>query len=106
MKTDFSARPVYLQRDERIHAHFLTCFIALYIYRILEKKLGDKFTTENIISTLRGMNCVEVPREGYIPSYRRTSLTDALHEAFGFHTDYQILTLSESRKIFRQTKKC
>ena len=106
MKTDFSARPVYLQRDERIHAHFLTCFIALYIYRILEKELGDKFTTENIISTLRGMNCVEVPREGYIPSYRRTSLTDALHEAFGFHTDYQILTLSESRKIFRQTKKC
>ena len=105
MKTDFRSRPVYLQRDDRIMAHFLTCFIALYLYRILEKKLGERFTTDSILQTLRSMNCVEVPREGYIPAYMRTDLTDALHESFGFRTDCQILPLSESRKIIRNTKK-
>jgi transposase len=49
MKTEFKARPVYLQDDDRIKAHFLTCFIALFVYRILEKKLPDDFTTPQIV---------------------------------------------------------
>ena len=105
MKTDFRSRPVYLQRDDRIKAHFLTCFLSLYVYRILEKKLNEQYTTDKILDTLRSMDCVEISREGYIPAYKRTDLTDLLHETFGFRTDYQILTLSESRIILRNTRK-
>lgn len=104
MKTDFKARPVYLKRDDRIKAHFTTCFIALTLYRYLEKKLNEKFTTSETIKGLRDMNFYEVPGEGYIPTYIRTDFTDALHEAFGFHTDYQIVSTKQMKKIFKDTK--
>lgn len=90
MKTEFKARPVYLSKKDRITAHFTTCFTALVIYRILEKKLNEKYTCEELISTLRAMNMMTAPGEGYIPMYTRTDLTDDLHEVFGFRTDYQI----------------
>ena len=105
MKSDFRSRPVYLRREERIRAHFLTCFLALYIYRILEKRLEEKYTTSQILSTLREMNFLEIPREGFIPGYKRSAITDALHETSGFRTDYEILTTSNLRKILRTTKK-
>lgn len=105
MKTEFKARPVYLSRKDRITAHFTTCFTALIIYRILEKKLHDKYTCEEIINTLRSMDMMIVPGEGYIPTYTRTDLTDALHDAFGFRTDYQIISQKNMRKILNQTKK-
>lgn len=105
MKTDFRARPVYLSRDDRIQAHFMTCFLSLILLRYLEKKLNGKFTSTEIIETLRDMNFLSVPGEGYIPTYTRTDLTDALHEAFGFRTDYQIVSLKQMKKIFRDTKK-
>ena len=106
MKTEFKARPVYLRNDDRIKAHFLTCFLALFVYRILEKRLGEKFTCEKILETLKNM-MVARPGEklGYMPSYTRTDLTDALHEAFGFRTDYEILTDISMKRIIRQTKK-
>ncbi|MBQ8934732.1 MAG: transposase [Lachnospiraceae bacterium] len=106
MKTEFRARPVYLRNDDRIKAHFLTCFLALFVYRILEKRLGEKFTCENILETLKDM-MVARPGDklGYIPSYTRTDLTDALHGAFGFRTDYEILTDISMKGIIRQTKK-
>lgn len=105
IKSEFEARPVYLSRDDRIIAHFITCFMALILYRLLEKKLGEEFTCSEIISTLKDMNFLEVQGEGYIPTYTRTDLTDALHEAFGFRTDYQIVTEKNMKKIFRATKK-
>ena len=104
MKSEFKARPVYLQRDDRIKAHFTTCFISLMIYRLLEKKLSEKYTCSEIVSGLRGMNFCEVKGEGYIPTYTRTEFTDALHEAFGFRTDYQIVTTKQMKKIFKDTK--
>jgi len=104
MKSEFEARPVYLSRDERIEAHFITCFIALVIYRLLEKRLDEKFTCSEIISELREMNFKEIKGEGYEPIYTRTDFTDALHEAFGFRTDYQIVTTSMMKKIFKITK--
>ena len=104
MKSEFKARPVYLKRDERITAHFTTCFISLLIYRILEKKLEDKYTCSNIIKELRGMSFLEVPSEGFIPAYTRNDFTDSLHDAFGFRTDYQILPISKMKKIFKETK--
>lgn len=105
MKTEFKARPVYLSRKERITAHFTTCFTALIIYRILEKKLNEKYTCEELINTIRSMNMMIAPGEGYIPTYTRTDITDALHEAFGFRTDYQITSQKNMRKILNQTKK-
>jgi len=105
MKSEFKARPVYLQRDDRIKAHFTTCFISLMIYRMLEKKLLEKYTCDEIISGLRAMNFYEVKGEGYIPTYTRTDFTDDLHEKFGFRTDYQIVTMKQMKKIFRDTKK-
>lgn len=104
LKSEFKARPVYLKRDDRITAHFMTCFIALIIYRILEKKLSEQFTCSTIIRNLRKMNFKEVKGEGYEPTYIRTDFTDALHEAFGFRTDYEIVTLKHMKKIFKTTK--
>jgi len=105
MKHEFKARPVYVKRDERIKAHFTTCFISLLIYRILEKKLGEVYTCPQILNELRDMNYLEVVGEGYTPAYTRTDLTDAIHDAFGFRTDYEILTHSHMKNIFKATKK-
>jgi len=105
MKSEFKARPVYLSRDDRIKAHFTTCFLALLIYRFLEKKLYDKFTCSEIIQGLVDMNFFELKGEGYTPSYTRTDFTDSLHDAFGFRTDYEITTSSQIKKFFKLTKK-
>lgn len=105
MKTEFKARPVYLSRKDRISAHFTTCFTALVIYRILEQKLNEKYTCEELIDTIRSMDMLIAPGEGYIPTYTRTDITDALHDAFGFRTDYQITSQKNMRKILNQTKK-
>ena len=106
MKTDFKARPVYLQTEAHIRAHFITCFIALVVYRILEKRLQEAYTCEEIIDTLKNM-MIARPSEkmGYIPVYTRTDLTDALHETAGFRTDYQIITDINMRKVIRASKK-
>ena len=104
MKHEFKARPVYLKRDDRIEAHFLTCFISLLIYRILEKRLDEKFTCHQIVQELRDMNMLELPKEGYIPAYTRTDFTDALHDIFGFRTDFQITKSSHMKKIFKDSK--
>lgn len=104
LKSEFKARPVYLKRDDRITAHFTTCFIALIIYRLLEKKLNDRFTCDTIIQSLRNMDFKEIKGEGYEPLYTRTDFTDCLHESFGFHTDYEIVTLKQIKKIFKLTK--
>lgn len=106
MKSEFKARPVFLRREERIKAHFLTCFISLLIYRLLEKKLNHKYTSTEIIQELRDMNFREEKGNGFVPSYTRTDLTDALHEEFGFRTDYQIVSQKKIKEIFKQTKSC
>ena len=104
MKSEFRARPVYLSRDDRITAHFITCFIALVVYRLLEKKLGEQYTCSEIVQGLRDMNFHEVKGEGFVPTYMRTDFTDSLHDVFGFRTDYQILTMRQMKKIFKATK--
>jgi len=104
LKHEFKARPVFLQRDDRIEAHFMTCFIALVIFRYLEKLLGEKHTCEAIVDTLRDMDFLEAKGEGYIPTYTRTDLTDDLHDAFGFRTDYQIVTNKQMKAICKAAK--
>ena len=104
MKSEFKARPVYLSREDRIRAHFLTCFLALYVYRYIEKKLDNRFTCQQILSTLRTFQFALVPGDGYLPLYERSELTDALHDAFGFRTDFQIVTNNAMKKILKSTK--
>ena len=104
MKTDFSARPVYLQDENRIKAHFLICFLALIIYRFLEKRLDSKYTCEELLDTLKTMNFAEVQEQGFIPLYKREPITDDLHEACGFQTDYQFITKSKMKTIQKQSK--
>ena len=105
MKSEFKARPVYLQKEERIRAHFLTCFLSLLVFRTLEKKLNEAFTVEEIIKTLQNMNFCRIDKTGYIPAYTRTETTDALHDVMGFRTDSEIIMDRTMKKIIRTTKK-
>lgn len=104
MKTDFSARPVYLQDENRIKAHFLICFLSLVSYRLLEKKLGGKYTCEEILDTLKAMNFAEIQEQGFIPLYKREKITDDLHDICGFRTDYQFITKSQMKTIQKKSK--
>lgn len=105
MKSEFEARPVYVRRDDRIKAHFLTCYIGLLVYRLLEKKLNNKYTCEQILKTIRSMQMTLLPKNsGYIPSYKRTDITDDLHNAFGFRTDFELIPKASMRSIIKETK--
>lgn len=105
MKSEFEARPVFVRREDRIKAHFLTCFISLLVYRLLEKKLGEEFTCSQILETLRNMNVTLLSKDsGYIPSYKRTKITDKLHSSFEFRTDYEFIRKSTMRTIIKETK--
>ena len=105
MKTDFKSRPVYHSKDEMIKAHFITCFLSLIVYRYVEKKLDEKYTAPEIIETLRNMNMKLENETSYIPNYIRTDLTDALHDKFGFRTDFEVISEKDIKKILKQTKK-
>ena len=104
MKSEFKARPMYLSRDDRITAHFTTCFLSLVILRFLEKRLEEKYTSSQIINTLKNMNFIESIGNGYIPTYIRTDLTDDLHDKFDFRTDYEILNNRNLKNIFKKLK--
>ena len=105
MKTQMRARPVYHRTDRAIRAHFALCFIALFIYRVLEHRLDSAFTTDQILGTLRTMDALQVPSEGYIPVFRRTDLTDKLFEISGFRLDTEIIMLKTLKSIIAMTRK-
>ena len=105
MKSEFQARPVYLKLQDRIIAHFITCFISLIVYRYLERKLDNRYTVGQIIDTLQEMNFLKYEGKGYQPTYTRTELTDALHEAFGFCTSKEIVPIRKMKKICADTKR-
>ena len=105
MKSEFQARPVYLKLKDRIVAHFITCFISLIVYRYLERKLDNRYTVGQIIDTLQEMNFLKYEGKGYQPTYTRTELTDALHEAFGFCTSREIVPVKKMKKICADTKR-
>ena len=104
MKSEFNARPVFHSNEEAIKAHFLICFLALTVYRYLEKKLNEKYTVGEIIDTLKDMNLKLDKQYIYSPNYIRTDLTDDLHELFGFRTDYEVMLEKNLKKICKQTK--
>ncbi len=104
MKTDFSARPIYLQDENRIKAHFLICFLSLLSYRMIEKKLDYNYTCETILDALKAMNFAEIAQQGFIPLYKRQKITDDLHNICGFRTDYQFITKSDMKTIQKKSK--
>lgn len=106
IKSEFKARPIYVRKENHINAHFITCFISLFIYRILEKQLEGKYTCEEIIDTLQNMIMYR-PQEKmrFIPCYTRTILTDKLHEIAGFRTNYEIISDITMKKNIKMSKK-
>mgnify|MGYP003304796914 CR=1 FL=1 len=104
MKSEFKSRPVYHSRDEMIKAHFVICFLALILYRFLEKKLDEKYTVSEIIETLRTMELKQEKVDTYSPNYIRTDLTDDLHEKFSFRTDFESIDIKKIKKILKNTK--
>lgn len=105
LKSDFESGDIYLSREDRITAHFLTCFISLLIYRILENKLDYKYTNTQIIEKSRKMEVYEEKGIGYSLAYVGDNVTDHLHDKFSFRTDYEIITYEKFNKIFKQIKK-
>ena len=105
MKSEFKARPVYLRNDERINAHFLTCFLSLLILRIIEKRIGNEYSEEQILDTLRNMRIGRLRDLGYFNHYTRTKITDALHDAFGFRTDSEFISDTTMKKIIKLVEK-
>lgn len=104
MKSEFKARPVYLRNDERINAHFLTCFLSLLILKILEEKVDRKYSQKQILHTLRNMNVYHFRDLGYFSTYTRSEITDALHDAFGFRTDNEFLSEKTMKKILKEVE--
>lgn len=104
MKTEFNSRPVYLSREDRINAHFTTCFLSLIIYRYLEKKLDNKYTTNEIVSLLKEFNFLLHTGEGYEPLYTANNISEDLCKVFNFNLNKEIISLQNMKKIFKQTK--
>ena len=105
MKTDFEARPVYLAREDRIKAHFLTCFLALLHFRLLKRSLSGAYTTEQLLENLKSINFADIEEQGFMPVYERTALTDDLHQACGFRSDYQFITKRKMKEIQKKSKR-
>lgn len=104
MKEELESNNVYLSREDRIKAHFLICFLALFEYRALEHKLDEKYTVYEIIDCLRDMEVLETKGDGYIPAYTRTDLTDDLHRIFDLNTDTEIITYKKFKEILSKVK--
>ena len=105
MKHEFDARPIYLRKDIRITAHFTICFLSLVLFRYLEQMLNRQYTCEQIIQGLRQMKFLKLKDAGFIPAYTRNDFTDSLHEAFGFRSDYEILSKQSMRSLIAVSKK-
>ena len=107
MKTEFKSRPVYVQKENHIKAHFLTCYLALLIYRILEQKLndeGDHFTTREIIDSLRELKLMNLNDLCYSAAFTRTHFTDRLEEVFGLSLSLQALSNPYVKSLIKKSK--
>lgn len=108
MKTNFDARPVFLRKPERIRAHFLICYTALLIYRLMECKLDDNLThvtTSNLIKTLRNMNVVNMDDMYYKSIYSGSQALDALERCFELQLNRKYYKPSDLNKIVKKYSK-
>ena len=77
----------------------MTCFLSLLIFRMLEKRMNSQHTICEIIQALRGMKLTKLTEDNFLPHYTRTHVTDSIHQASGFRTDYQLLTKKKLKTI-------
>jgi len=103
-KSDLEARPVFVTREDHIQAHFLICFIALTILRLLQKRLENKFSTGKISESLRNSACTPL-KENFFVLLHRDEVIDAINTNMGIDLTRKIMTFGEIRKIFGNTKK-
>lgn len=103
-KSDLESRPVYVRDEEHINAHFLTCFIALTILRLIQKKTSKEYSSEKIIECLNKIECMHEYENLYLFNYR-DKISDALGAAFGIDFTKKRLQLSEIKKILGEVKK-
>lgn len=109
-KTFLDARPVYLSRADRIRSHFLICFIAMTILKILQKELNDTYdeyraeplTIDSLVYTLRDIHFMDQKRRGFSPAFERTPLTDRLQEHANIQVDTEIITLRNMRAAYHK----
>lgn len=102
MKSEFRTRPMYVTKEESVKGHLLTCFVSLLVYRLLEKKhLNEKYTCSEILATLRDMNITYLGGNNYIPSFKRTDVTDSLAEEFGFQPARELITQKYLKNFLR-----
>lgn len=108
MKSNFSARPVYHHNRERIIAHFMICYTALLIYRLLEAKLDDyrtHFTTDNIIESLKNMEVANVGDMYYLSTYNGSQICTALNAIFNLGLDKKYYQPKEINKKIKRISK-
>ena len=103
-KSDLDARPVFLSREDRINAHFLVCFIALTILRLLQKRLDNKFSAHKISESLRKIECSHLKENIYLLDYY-DDVTDAIKNHLNIDFTRKYLKLSEIKNIFGDVKK-
>lgn len=104
MLLDNAACDIKSHTKVHIRSTAFICFLALVIYRYLERDLGNAFSYEAILDKLRTMNFADIQEQGFIPLYKRDKLTDALHDACGFETDYKFITKSQMKNIQKKSK--
>lgn len=104
MKLQLKARPVYHHNDKAVKAHFALCFISLFVLRVLEHRMPG-VTTDTLLDTLRTMDALRVEGEGYMPTFKRTDITDKLFENAGFRLDYEIIPLKKLKSFNAMTRK-
>ena len=102
-KSLIEARPVYLRRSERIKAHFLVCFLAMTMLKILQKQLNiEGLSIDRLIATLRRYNFNHIDGAGYIPLFERDEVTDALQKNAGVQLDYEIIKTRQMMKTYKK----
>lgn len=112
-KTLLEARPVHLSRPDRIKSHFLICFIAMTILKIMQKQTADAndcynrenpLTIDSLVATIRNFRFADQFGRGYTPMFRRTDLSDQLQAYAGIKLNTQIITPSKMRAAYRSVK--
>jgi len=103
-KSDLDARPVYVRTKAHINAHFLICFLALVVARIVELRLSEKYTIKKILHSLRLVSCSHMDANHYLFDYA-DDVTDDINDVFGLRIGKKIMTLGEIKKVFASVKK-
>ena len=103
-KNELNTRPVYLSREDRIRAHFLICYIALVIIRLIQKRTNHKHTPEELIEAMNNISCTHESENLFIFDYR-SDISDCLGDAFGIDFTMQRLTRKEIKKNIGDAKK-